>query len=52
MSERDPIPCFVIESFEGFLALSTVGWIGVGLGGVCFVIFVLAIWFYPRDNSF
>ena len=27
-------------------------WIVCGLGLVLVVVFVLGIWFYPRDNSF
>ena len=27
-------------------------WILIGLGAACVIVFVLAIWFYPRDNSF
>ena len=34
------------------IALVTWGWILVGLGALALIVFVLAIWFYPRDNSF
>jgi len=27
-------------------------WILIGAGLACLIVFVLAIWFYPRDNSF
>jgi len=34
------------------IALATWGWVLVGLGALLAVVFVLGIWFYPRDNSF
>jgi len=27
-------------------------WILIGAALACVIVFVLAIWFYPRDNSF
>jgi len=34
------------------IALATWAWILIAAGAAGLVVFVLAIWFYPRDNSF
>ena len=36
----------------GYLAVSVVGWLALGIGGLLLACIVVAIAFYPRDNSF